>query len=62
MPSVSRISQCVPATARMSVAVTPESATAAYESLVDVDALTLVIAGDAAVVRDPLIEAGFLFS
>ena len=40
-------------------AVTPEAATEAYTSLVDVDALTLVVVGDADVVADPLRELGF---
>ena len=40
-------------------AVTPEAATQAYTSLVDVDALTLVVVGDADVVADPLRELGF---
>jgi zinc protease len=40
-------------------AVTPETATEAYTSLVDVDALTLVVVGDADVVADPLRELGF---
>ena len=39
--------------------VTPESATQAYRSLVDVDALTLVVVGDADVIADPLRELGF---
>ncbi len=40
-------------------AVTPESATVAYTSLVDVDALTLVLVGDAAVLADPVRELGY---
>ena len=39
--------------------VTPESATQAYRSLVDVDALTLVVVGDADVIADPLRALGF---
>ena len=39
--------------------VTPEAATQAYSSLVDVDALTLVVVGDADVIADPLRELGF---
>ena len=39
--------------------VTPESATAAYRSLVDVDALTLVVVGDADVIAGPLRDLGF---
>jgi zinc protease len=39
--------------------VTPEAATQAYTSLVDVDALTLVVVGDADVIADPLRELGF---
>ena len=40
-------------------AVTPESATAAYRALVDVDALTLVLVGDAGVLADPVRALGF---
>lgn len=40
-------------------AVTPESATAAYESLVSPDELTLVVVGDAERIRTPLQRAGF---
>ncbi|SEQ68153.1 M16 family metallopeptidase [Microlunatus flavus] len=40
-------------------AVTPEAATEAYTSLIDVDALTLVVVGDADVIADPLRELGF---
>ncbi|MGI8456577.1 MAG: M16 family metallopeptidase [Propionibacteriaceae bacterium] len=40
-------------------AVTPESATAAYRSLVDVDALTLVLVGDASVLAEPVRALGF---
>jgi predicted Zn-dependent peptidase len=40
-------------------AVTPESATRAYESLVDPDDLSLVIVGDAAGLADPVRKAGF---
>ena len=40
-------------------AVTPESATAAYADLVHLDDLTLVIAGDAEKLADPLRAAGF---
>ncbi|MET0695760.1 MAG: pitrilysin family protein [Propionibacteriaceae bacterium] len=40
-------------------AVTPESATAAYQSLVDPDELTLVVVGDAATIEEPLRAAGF---
>ena len=39
--------------------VTPQAATEAYASLVDVDALTLVVVGDADVIADPLRELGF---
>ena len=39
--------------------VTPESATAAYASLVRADALSLVVVGDAAVIAEPLRGAGF---
>jgi predicted Zn-dependent peptidase len=39
--------------------VTPESAAAAYESLVDPDQLTLAIAGDADKITEPLRQAGF---
>ncbi len=39
--------------------VTPESATAAYRSLVDLDDLTLVVVGDAATIADPLRASGF---
>ena len=39
--------------------VTPEAATAAYTSLVDVDALTLVVVGDADVIAAPLRALGF---
>ncbi|SDU90581.1 Predicted Zn-dependent peptidase [Microlunatus sagamiharensis] len=39
--------------------VTPEAATQAYTSLVDVDALTLVVVGDADVIADPLRDLGF---
>ena len=39
--------------------VTPESATAAYRSLVDLDNLTLVVVGDAATIADPLRASGF---
>ena len=38
---------------------TPEAATQAYASLVEVDALTLVVVGDADVIADPLRELGF---
>lgn len=40
-------------------AVTPESAAAAYTSLVDPDSLTLAISGDADVITAPLKDAGF---
>ncbi|MET1008305.1 MAG: hypothetical protein ABWX96_22350, partial [Propionibacteriaceae bacterium] len=40
-------------------AVTPESATAAYQSLVDPEQLTLVVVGDAATIEEPLRAAGF---
>ncbi|HEX8508278.1 MAG TPA: pitrilysin family protein [Propionibacteriaceae bacterium] len=40
-------------------AVTPESATEAYQSLVHPDSLTLVVVGDAEQIRGPLQEAGF---
>lgn len=40
-------------------AVTPESATAAYRSLVDPDALSLVVVGDAAQIADDVRAAGF---
>jgi len=40
-------------------AVTPESAAAAYAELVHPDDLTLVVVGDAAVIREPLQSAGF---
>jgi predicted Zn-dependent peptidase len=40
-------------------AVTPESATAAYRSLVDPDDLTLVLVGDAAVLADPVRALGY---
>ena len=40
-------------------AVTPESATAAYEDLVRLDDLTLVVVGDAEKLADPLRGAGF---
>jgi zinc protease len=40
-------------------AVTPESATAAYDSLVDLDKLTLVVVGDADRLAEPLRAAGF---
>jgi predicted Zn-dependent peptidase len=40
-------------------AVTPESATAAYEELVQLEQLSLVVVGDAAVVADPLRAVGF---
>lgn len=40
-------------------AVTPESATAAYRSLVHPDDLSLVVVGDAATVGEPLRQAGF---
>jgi predicted Zn-dependent peptidase len=39
--------------------VTPESAAAAYRSLVDPDQLTLAIAGDADKITEPLKDAGF---
>ena len=39
--------------------VTPESATAAYRSLVDLDDLTLVVVGDADQLADPLRASGF---
>jgi predicted Zn-dependent peptidase len=39
--------------------VTPESATRSYESLVDPDRMTLVVAGDADVISDPVRRAGF---
>jgi predicted Zn-dependent peptidase len=39
--------------------VTPESATRSYESLVDPDQMTLVVAGDADVISDPIRRAGF---
>jgi zinc protease len=40
-------------------AVTPASATAAYRELVDLDQLSLVVVGDAAVIAGPLRAAGF---
>jgi len=40
-------------------AVTPESASAAYASLVHLDQLSLVVVGDAAAIADPLRAAGF---
>ncbi len=40
-------------------AVTPESATEAYASLVHLDGLSLVVVGDAAAIADPLRAAGF---
>jgi predicted Zn-dependent peptidase len=40
-------------------ATTPESATDAYESLVDLDRLTLVVVGDADQLADPLRAAGY---
>ncbi len=40
-------------------AVTPESATAAYRSVVDLDALSLVVVGEAAVLAEPLRGLGF---
>ena len=40
-------------------AVTPESATEAYRSLIDPDALSLVIAGDAERLAGPLAEIGY---
>ena len=40
-------------------ATTPESATEAYESLVDIDRLTLVVVGDADRLADPLRAAGY---
>jgi zinc protease len=39
--------------------VTPESATAAYDSLVHVDELSLVVVGDASVIAEPVRAAGF---
>jgi zinc protease len=39
--------------------VTPESATAAYTELVDLDELSLVVVGDASVIAEPLKAAGF---
>ena len=39
--------------------VTPESATAAFQELVPLDDLSLVVVGDASVVADPLREVGF---
>lgn len=39
--------------------VTPESATRAYASLVDPDRMTLVVAGDAEAIADPVRRAGF---
>ncbi len=39
--------------------VTPDSATSAYRSLVDLSALTLVVVGDAAVIADSLRATGF---
>lgn len=43
-------------------AVTPESANAAYESLVRADQLSLVVVGDAAVISEPVSRAGFALS
>ena len=40
-------------------AVTPASATAAYAELVDLERLTLVVVGDAAVIAEPLRAVGF---
>jgi len=40
-------------------ATTPESATEAYESLVDIEGLTLVVVGDADRLADPLRAAGY---
>ena len=40
-------------------AVTPKSATAAYQSLVDLDGLTLVVVGDADRLAEPLRTSGF---
>jgi predicted Zn-dependent peptidase len=40
-------------------AVTPESATAAYQELVNPDELTLVVVGDAATIAEPLRAAGY---
>jgi zinc protease len=40
-------------------AVTPESATRAYQELVDVEQLTLVVVGDAETIAEPLRAAGF---
>lgn len=40
-------------------AVTPESATDAYESLVHLDELSLVVVGDASVIAEPIRAAGF---
>ncbi|WP_375432282.1 M16 family metallopeptidase [uncultured Friedmanniella sp.] len=40
-------------------AVTPESATNAYESLVHLDDLSLVVVGDASVIAEPIRAAGF---
>ncbi|WP_375425299.1 M16 family metallopeptidase [uncultured Friedmanniella sp.] len=39
--------------------VTPDSATAAYESLVHLDELSLVVVGDASVIAEPVRAAGF---
>lgn len=39
--------------------VTPESATEAYLSLVDPDRMTLIVAGDADAIADPVRQAGF---
>ncbi len=39
--------------------VTPESATQAVSELLPPDALTLVVVGDAAALRDPLVAAGW---
>jgi predicted Zn-dependent peptidase len=39
--------------------VTPESATDAYSGLVNLDELSLVVVGDAAVIAEPLRAAGF---
>ncbi len=43
-------------------AVTPESATAAYRALVDVDRLSLIVVGDATTIAEPLRAAGFSVS
>jgi zinc protease len=40
-------------------ATTAESATEAYESLVDIEGLTLVVVGDADRLADPLRDAGY---